>query len=299
MAKRLSRRTVIMGAAASSGALVFAASRIWRSGQISNAVSSAPDPYADVRATAYDLPSDGKITSDPRLVAGERTGIFVLAGQSNICNTVQSALYTPTHSTKIDNLNILDGGTYRAVDPLVGCDAEPGNGHVFGRVADKLIAAGVFDRVILVPVGVGATPISDWTVGGQYYPRVVAGGRRSAAVGLPVTAFIWAHGETDKVLGTSQAAYQAALSAMISGVRASGYNAPWLIGLSTYEAGATSSPVRAALAAVTNGTDIFAGADTDTLTGTSVNRRPDDTHFQAAGADSAAILWKTAIDAVF
>lgn len=53
-----------------------------------------------------------------------------------------------------------------------------------------------------------------------------------------------------------------------------------------------------AQAAMVNGTTIFAGPDTDTLTG-ATNRQASLVHFNATGADACATLWKTALDAVF
>jgi len=101
--------------------------------------------------------------------------------------------------------------------------------------------------------------------------------------------------------GTSQANYASRLTSIISAVRAHGvdFAAPWVVGKCSYNGGATSAGVRAAQASVVNGTDIFQGGDTDTLTGTSVYRSSGDVHFTAAGANAAAELWKSAIASVF
>lgn len=265
--------------------------------------SSATDPYyikpvsegADNFASQY---GGARTIRDPRLNAGEATGVFVVAGQSNCCNSV-NALYTPTNESKIDNLNLYDGGTYAAADPLLGCFTGPAavGGNVFLRVADKLITSGVFSRVILVPVGVGGSTISRWAAGGDLNSRTTVASIRVAAVGLPVTAFLWMQGESDH--GISQAAYASYLASVIATPRSIGFNAPWLIGKCTLLSGAVDANVRAAQADALNGADIFAGADTDSLTGLGVNRQSDDTHLNATGADAAATLWKNAIDAVF
>jgi hypothetical protein len=262
---------------------------------------SAPDPFTLLPFSTFRSHASiiGKVVVDPRLVAGESTAVFVTGGQSMSSNTVDTP-YTPTNATKVDQINVHDGGTYRAVDPLLGCEIDTtGNtGTVWSRLGDKLIDGGVFQRVIFIPVGLGGTSADDWNSNQALYNRLVVAGRRAAAVGLPVTGFLWAQGERDGVLGTAQAAWQASTSGIIAKVRAAGFGAPWFIAKSTYQAGATSATIRAAQAAMVNGTDIFAGPDTDTLTGTSVNRQADNTHFKAAGADAAAALWKTAIDAV-
>lgn len=266
------------------------------------AICSAPDPFVVREIDAYpkggNRDTSSKAVRDPRLVAGEATGVFIIAGQSNACNMVD-ALYTPTHATKVDNVNIYDGGTYAAVDPLLGChniaSVASVYGSIWGRMGDKLIAATAYDRVILVPIGIGATNMIDWRDAGPLRDRFGIALGRLAAVGLSATAIMWMQGEGDNVGGTSQANYESWLTTMISGVRAGGDTTPWLIGQCTYYNGTTSAAVRAAQAAVVNGTDIFAGADTDTLTGTSVNRQSDNSHLKAAGADAAAGLWRDAI----
>lgn len=261
---------------------------------------SAPDPYlVAARFASYRACTGipGRTIADPRLADGETTAVLVAAGGSMICNSVDTP-YTPTHATKVDNLDLHDGGTWRAIDPLLGCglDASGNTGNILGRVADKLIDLGVCERVILIPAGLGDTAADDWNSSAELRDRLIVAGRRAAAVGLTVTAFLWVQGERDGVLGTTQSAYEASLTGLIDRVRAAGFAAPWLIGRSTYAAGASSSAIRAAQAAVVNGTDILAGADTDSLTG-GTYRQADVTHWKAAGADAAAALWASAIDA--
>lgn len=264
---------------------------------------SAPDPFVvpdgnDVHPPGGHKYPIGKTLSTPRLAAGENTVVLVVAGQSNCCNSVD-ALYSPTNTGKIDNFNVYDGGVYAADDPLLGCTITDAanSGNMFGRVADKLIDNAFCERVVLVTIGFGATDIGYWRTGGSLNSRLLIAPQRLAAVGLSVTAFLWMQGEGDTSLGTAQQDYEDALEEVIGTPRAAGYDAPWLIGLSTYTGGTTSTAVRAAQAAAVNDTDIFAGADTDTLTGTTTNRQANDTHFKAAGADAAADLWAAAIAA--
>lgn len=232
----------------------------------------------------------GKTQRDPRLVSGEATGVFILAGQSlgaNSCDT----LYTPTHGSKVDNLNVLDGGIYAAVDPLLGCDEL--NGNWFGRFADKLITAGKYARVILVPIALGSTLVADWAVGGAYNPLVSVAFARCAALGYTANAVLWQQGEQDGVAGTTTTAYEASLTSLINQQRGLGNTAPWLLARSTISSNTASTTIESAYAALINGTYIFAGADTDSLTGTT-NRQVDGTHLNATGSDANATLWKNA-----
>jgi hypothetical protein len=164
-------------------------------------------------------------------------------------------------------------------------------------MADKLIADGKYTDVVPVPVGIGATLVHDWATNVTLFQRIVVAARRAAALGLPVTAFLWMQGELDAANGTSQASYAADLATLIAIPRSLGFNSPWLIGKCTWQAGAASAAVQAAQAGIVNGTNIFAGANTDTLTGTAVNRQADNTHLSDAGAIAGGSLWAAKIEA--
>jgi hypothetical protein len=260
---------------------------------------SAADPFLQPDALFSYRNTDAKSIRSPRLNAGESTAVIVLVGQSNICNTGDTA-FTPVNAAKIDNFNWIDGGTYSGADPLLGCSLTSGlPGNVGTRLADKLITAGIFQRVILAPIGVSGTRISRWASGGDLNSRLTNVYLRLAAVGLSPTIWKLSQGESDNGLVT-QAAYAAWVASVIATPRAIGDNAPWFIDKCTYINGVVDPLIQAAQAGIVNGTNIFAGANTDTLTGTAVNRQVvDNTHFKAAGADAAATLGVTAIDAVF
>jgi hypothetical protein len=263
-------------------------------------IAGAPDPFLFKEWTAGNPPggntrTTGKAIRDPRLVPGESTGVFIVAGQSNASNYTQGAAYVQANPGKIDVLSIYDGGTYAATEPLLGCETYGGDqmrGNIFTQFADQLISAGKYQRVILIPIGIGGTPVNLWTT--PFGDRLMVAFKRAQAVGLNVTAVLWMQGEADSA--NSQAAYQADLLSVIAKPRAQGFNAPWFVGKCTYFLGVTTPAVRAAQAAVVNGIDIFAGADTDTLTAA---YRYDNGHFNSTtGASAAATLWRNAVAAV-
>jgi hypothetical protein len=266
------------------------------------------DPYAIVHplypygAGAYGEGSNagGKAFRSPVLIAGEKTAVIVAAGQSNIANNVKNSdgttsRYTPSNATKVDNVSLSDGGTYAGSDPLLGCDSSDGN--FLGRMADKLINAGVFQRVILAPTAVSATSISRWAPGGDLNSQIMAACRRLRAIGLTPTMFLWQQGESDH--GMTRNAYATNLLNVIASPRAEGFNAPWFIGQSTFDGSTTDANVRQACADVVNNTDVFAGADTDTITSTVYRQPVPSPHFNPTGADAQAELWKVAVDVVF
>lgn len=250
---------------------------------------SISDPFRldEVRARG-NRTLTGKAISSPRQTPGERTLVLIVGGQSLVANSSDS-LYTPVHSGKVDNLSLLDGGTYAASDPLLGCDGD--GGTWMGRCADKLIDAGVCDRVVLVPVACGGTSITLWEPGTMFGDRISVAAKRCAAVGLQPSLVLWEQGQSDH--GMASATYRAKLLGIIAGVRSAGLAAPWLVARSTMEANITDANVRAAQSAVVNGTDILAGPDSDSLPASPYRR--DQTHWNALGADAAAGLWRDAI----
>lgn len=249
-------------------------------------VGSAPDPYLfdEVFFAFGNRVTSGKVASSPYPTPD--TGVFIIAGQSN-CSNYVNAYYNPTNAGAVDNLNIYDGGMYRASEPLLGCSNTGGN--LFTRMADKLVTGGYYDRVILIPVGLGGTSAQQWDT--LLYRRAISGGRRAAALGINVSAILWMQGESEYL--TTQSEYTSMLTSIMGKVAASGVTAPWVIGKCTDVGGIPKPAIQAAQLAIVNNTTIFQGADTDALTGSTY--RYDGTHLNAAGAEAAAELWKSAV----
>lgn len=255
----------------------------------------ATDPYAYANDGSHFEYRDltGRVQVDPRLVPGERTAVFIVAGQSNGSNYISGSgsLYTPT-SPRVENLLFSNGGVYQALDPMLGNDNT--GGSWLGRLGDKLIADGHFDRVIFIPVAVGGSSVVSWLPpSGKDAEYPVVAFRRAAALGLTVTAVLWQQGESDNANGMGQVTYAANLAAVIAGVRAEGWNAPWLLAKSTWYVGSPSAAIQSAIDSLVNGTDIFAGAYSDLLNDT--YRAVDQTHFLATGAIGVSTLWADAI----
>ncbi len=260
------------------------------------ATGSPSDPMAPlpiVQAYGY-RETVGRTLRSPEIIPGETTFTAVVAGQSNCGNYGNFTSVSLTNGAKIDNLNFFDGGLYSPAYPAIGCEA-PGGNWVW-QFADKLITGGVCQRVILAPVAVGGTFINAWANDENLFGRITIALRRLAAVGRPADAILWQQGETDGEAGTSQATWQARFGTMKGRVVAAGFDPAWFVARSTLINGVTYSAIRAAQAAVVDGVKVFAGPDTDTLTGGT--NRHDNTHFTATGADAAATLWKNAVDAV-
>lgn len=244
----------------------------------------------------------GRTVSTPLITAGENTGVFLVMGQS-LADSSVNAQFSPVNAAKIDQINLWDGGTYRAADPMVGpTRAGAAFGCQFLRVADSMITNGKFARIILVPCAVGGTSITNWAPGGDCSLRAGVAMKRILAAGTPaasVSAVLWQHGETDSANSMAQATYQSNFAAMLAAFRASYPNIPWFLAKSTWQGGGQNTAIRAAVdAIVAGGPLIYAGADTDTVNNGATDRY-DGTHPTATGSGLMAALWVTALSAVF
>ncbi|MGO7541864.1 sialate O-acetylesterase [Rhizobium ruizarguesonis] len=224
---------------------------------------------------------------------GPRTAVIVVIGQSLSVNEVPTP-YVPVN-TNIDQLNLYDGKLYRAKDPLLGINVSGGlvtdlRGTWMLRMADKLITAGYFDRVILVPMAVGNTRADQWASEATapfLFNKINVVALRLRDAGLPCTAIMWGQGESDTSAGTSQASYTASMQKVIAEFNHAIPGCPILVAIESYYYGSTSAAVVAAQAAVVNGTTVFAGENVDSI---GSGGRYDNTHLNETGADQRATL---------
>ena len=259
---------------------------------VSRIAQTAPDPYAGLKSGVaglvfYDV--TGKTLRSPALNTGEKTLVLIMAGQSNLQN-IGPTTNSPVNAAKIDNMNIVDGRLYAAVEPLVGTGwpaAAPfGKGNVATRIADTLITNGKFGRVIIVPIAIGATSISQWDTTGELAERIPDAVKRMIDCGITparpnVTfALVWGQGEGDDV--ATQAAYQAALARIIAHAQAAGFVGRFFINKETWAAGVVNPAVQEAQWGVVDNVTVFRGFDADSLNSTF--RQPSDNgHFIDSG----------------
>lgn len=275
-------------------------------------VSSLPDPFGlagefvdtSGNVMAGYTARTGKTPVSIHTLAGLTKGVKLLLGQSTTGNWGDT-IYTTANPTKALALSIYDGGLYPATDPIIG--ANGGGGSWSGSLADKLIAAGKYQSVIICNIGVGTTSVANWDTNGALRARIRVAKERIAGLGLTVTGVLWQQGELDAANATTQAAYQASLNSVITYVRAIGIAAPFFVAKCSFPYSWTGSPpttpgaaanaIRAAQAGVLSApSSILAGPDVDTLTGTA-NRQASgtDAHMTGAGSVANAELWKTTL----
>lgn len=239
------------------------------------------------------------------------TLVMLCAGQSNF-EAITAIAYTPANPLAIDNFNIYDSAIYNAVDPLVGSGARPLGSPIFGYhpclvLADKLVTAGKFARVIIVPFALGGSSVADWTTGVLANRPVVAVKRlaqRGIAPGTNVTfVFLWGQGESDNFAGTSQANYTAGFNTLVANMVAAGFSGRVLIAKETYNFGVVSAAVQAAQTSnapsgvINNSASpapIYLGASVDTFVGSICNggnacRQADNTHLTTDGVIQSVV----------
>ncbi len=168
-----------------------------------------------------------------------------------------------------------------------------GGGNPLTRIADALISANLFDRVICASIAIDGTAVADWdpALNGVVSARIPVIFARLAAKGLVAgtnvtVVVLWGQGETDTTNGTTQSAYFNSMTNVINGSRAAGFTGPWFIAEQTYNIGTISTAVQSAqLSIINHSLNIWGGPNADAIIGTTCGGtcRPDNLHFGALG----------------
>jgi Carbohydrate esterase, sialic acid-specific acetylesterase len=222
----------------------------------------------------------------------DRTAVIIILGQSNAANH-GAGCYVAKH--RVDNFNLYDGRCYHAADPLLGASGEEGNFAT--RLGDKLVEAGLFDRVILAPIAMGGTTVEQWADEGMFNRRILALVRRFHDAGLATDFILWHQGEGNSGMGDAHGRqYRKNLLEVVGTFRRYGVNAPFFVALAT-RCGDDPHPNAVNIrdgqqGAVDPMAGIYLGPDTDTI---GIEHRWDKCHFSGTGLDLAASLWLNSI----
>lgn len=215
-----------------------------------------------------------------------RVMVALVMGQSNAGNFGQSRKLAGPNA-----LTLFNGKLRRAADPIPGADGT--GGSVWTRLGDKIIAAGLYDKVIFIPVAVGGTEIAQWTPDMPLFKRVIAAIDGANNARLVITHVFWHQGESDAYLKTSWADYQLRFRNIVKGLREAGVAAPVFISsASVCPPYPSNDVIRGAQQNLVNhDAGIWAGPDTDVL----VDTFRFGCHFSTSGLDMTATLWLDAI----
>jgi hypothetical protein len=194
------------------------------------------------------------------------------------------------------NYNFIDRRCYRAEDPLLGATGI--GGSVWMPVAQEILESKWAKRVLLVPLAVSNSSITQWGPGAMLSQRLLGTLEGLGHHGLTPHALLWHHGETDARGNRSDEFYGKRFMEMVDHLRRNGTVAPIFVARATICNSVPHSPVRRAQLGVTNSRHgILPGPDTDTLD--RIWDRRDGCHFSAEGNRKHARLWVKALEPYF
>lgn len=258
----------------------------------------------DYSETVYKTTA-GRTTATAPAADAAGLGVILVGGQSQAANHGVSN-YTPTNAANCLQINIYDGVVYRLVDPVLGATGSAGS--YIGRLCDKLITAGKYTTVVMVPFAIGGTSIGQWSstgpttdglrAAGWWSHRLVVAIKRAQQYGYTISGILFEQGTQDAAYGTTQAAWQAGFADLVTTARGAGHNGKWLLPRSTLVSGVGSNAtIRAAQVAAADGSTVIAGPDLDTYTGANV--QADGVHRTDAGNDNVATALSSSIASNF
>ena len=217
-----------------------------------------------------------------------RTAIILAIGQSNIAN--HAAVRVATRHPKTV-LNYFDGKCYVAGSPLLGASSD--GGEFLTLLADRLIDDDVYRSVIIVPAGIGGTPIALWQRNGPLNDMLIRT-LKGLPPGYRVTQVLWQQGESDFLLATAPADYVASFRSLVDVLAENGVDAPFYISISTKCGPWTANnPIAGAQRSLIDGRRVFLGVDSDGLLG--AKDRFDDCHLSESGQRKTAAAYAEAI----
>lgn len=224
--------------------------------------------------------------------ATSRHAVLFVFGQSNSANAGRDRYVA---GPDVLNFNYHDGKCYPAIDPLLGPNGE--GGSVWGVLGDQLIAGQDYDKVLIVPLGIGGTAIDRWAPGGDLHARIKATTESLDRAGVAPTHVLWHQGESDSGANpTAPEVYTEKFKAMVAALRDYGIDAPVFPAIATRCNSEGNDGIRAAQRALPDTVEgVLPGADTDALVGKRF--RHDDCHFNHVGMQYHAALWRDAIKA--
>lgn len=212
--------------------------------------------------------------------AGPRTAIILALGQSNASN--DSGERGTSHYG--DNIvSWSDGKCQIAESPLLGTSGT--RGESWTTLANKLIAAGAYDKVMIVPLAIGGSKVQRWAPGGDLSAMMMTQLDKLVPAYAP-THVVWVQGEEDRSQGTDTASYRRSFLALVDSLRGKGIQAPIFVTRATFcepdIAWIRDNPVGLALDQMPDpAKGIYAGVDTDRLV--PAEDRMDGCHFGGRG----------------
>ncbi len=216
--------------------------------------------------------------------------VALVIGEANADNLGESA------AASADRVyNFYKGRLYKAEDPLLGGNVDSvESGSVWIRLANLLIARGVYQEVVIVQLAVRESTLARWRPGTELRRELIERIREAQEAGLTFTHLLWSQGESDARSSTIQEEYQQAFRELVESIRQHGVMAPMFVAISTlcYSNKANLEIQQAQRSLVDPEFRVLAGPNIDDL---GMAFRFDGCHFSSEGLDKAAHLWFEAL----
>jgi hypothetical protein len=214
----------------------------------------------------------------------ERTFVVIAFGQSNAANSLEHRYKAASSSV----VNFYAGACYSARDPLLGSTKQYGS--VWTLLGNRVIAAGLADRVIIVASGVSGASVERWA-SGDLRELLADTLEDVRASGYSATHFLWHQGETDAVYRTTAEHYSSALKSIIQDTRRHSPRSKFFVSSATVCNSAPNDEVRRGQDALVDPDKaILKGPDTDPI-----SERFDGCHFSTEGQEKVVALWLEAM----
>lgn len=220
----------------------------------------------------------------------ERTAVLLVAGQSNAGNHAQLR-YASAHGAQV--VGFFGGQCTIAHSPLLGASGQWG--EPWTPLANKLIASGAYDQVVLVPAAIGGSSAELWTRSGRLHPILADAIAEAHASRYAITHVLWYQGETDYFAQTSSTKYRSDLTDIFDSMRENGVGAPIFVTVATRCNAISPQWTRDNAIAHVQRTyretdpSVHLGVDSDTLL--SGDDRFDDCHLGPSGVDKVVASW--------
>lgn len=216
-----------------------------------------------------------------------RTMVAFVFGQSNAAN--HGGERQASTSGRVHHY--FEGRYYAAADPLLGASGYFGS--VWPLLGDRLIDAGLHDRIVLMAAGVGGSSVKEWQPGGRLHAMLRQRLHEAQRSGLVITHFLWHQGEADHAADPAE--YAAALNRVIDVAQGHFPQARFFVAqASRCDSHPSSAALLAAQRGVTRRAGVFLGPDTDAI---GPADRYDDCHFSGRGLARHAQGWLQALRA--
>ena len=209
--------------------------------------------------------------------------VAVIVGQSNVAN--HGAALTKAGPRAFVFYN---GLCYPAEDPLLGSTGQ--GGSVWPAFADRVLASGTYDAVLLVPAAVGGSRMEAWAPGGVLSARIEQRVSALAQAGLEPTHFLVQQGEAEGAQHSDAKSYQANATALLFSLKATG--ADVIFATATRCMGERNESIRKAQSAAREATGSIAGPDADQI---GIDRKVGGCHYDATAQVEMSQAWASAV----